>query len=134
MNNALLNAPILISDVRLKFLTALMIIVLSISIAITVLRFGVSVLQDNFVAELSTNYGSSVEFLSFYSLLNFYMVTMAYVYAPPKRAFFGKIMSLFLYLYNNNEKNSSVKFLVQCLEYLQKDSLEWDCMLLYSLI
>lgn len=92
MNNTLLNASIFISDVRLKFLTALMIIVLSISIAITVLRFGVSVLQDNFVAELSTNYGSSVEFLSFYSLLNFYMVTMAYVYAPPKRAFFGKIM------------------------------------------
>ncbi|XP_035216021.1 transmembrane protein 181-like [Stegodyphus dumicola] len=75
-------------DVRLKFLTALMIIVLSISIAITVLRFGVSVLQDNFVAELSTNYGSSAEFMSFYSLLNFYLVTMAYVYAPPKRAFF----------------------------------------------
>lgn len=75
-------------DVRLKFLTALMIIVLSISIAITVLRFGVSVLQDNFVAELSTNYGSSVEFMSFYSLLNFYLVTMAYVYAPPRRAHF----------------------------------------------
>lgn len=67
-----------------------MVIVLSISIAITVLRFGVSVLQDNFVAELSTNYGSSAEFMSFYSLLNFYLVTMAYVYAPPKRAYFGE--------------------------------------------
>lgn len=78
------------SDVRLKFLTALMIIVLSISIAVTVLRFGVSVLQDNFIAELSTNYSSSAEFMSFYSLLNFYLVTMAYVYAPPKRAYFGK--------------------------------------------
>ncbi|KAG8194655.1 hypothetical protein JTE90_003127 [Oedothorax gibbosus] len=75
-------------DVRLKFLTILMIIVLSISIAITVLRFGVSVLQDNFVAELSTNYGSSAEFMSLYSLLNFYLVTMAYVYAPPRAAYF----------------------------------------------
>lgn len=67
-----------------------MVIVLSISIAVTVLRFGVSVLQDNFIAELSTNYGSSAEFMSCYSLLNFYLVTMAYVYAPPKRAYFGK--------------------------------------------
>ncbi|GIY94540.1 transmembrane protein 181 [Caerostris extrusa] len=57
-------------------------------IAITVLRFGISVLQDNFVAELSTNYGSSAEFMSFYSLLNFYLVTMAYVYAPPRGAYF----------------------------------------------
>lgn len=74
-----------------------MIIVLSISIATTVLRFGVSVLQDNFVAELSTNYGSSAEFLSFYSLLNFYLVTMAYVYAPPKRAYFGKFNYIIIY-------------------------------------
>ncbi|KAG1671101.1 Transmembrane protein 181 [Nymphon striatum] len=75
-------------DVRLKFLTLLMLIVISISIAITVLRFGVSVLQDNFIAELSANYSNSVEFMSFYGLLNFYLYTMAYVYAPSKKAIY----------------------------------------------
>ncbi len=79
-----------ISDLRLKFTTALMLIVLAISIAIMVLRFGVSVLKDNFVAELSTHYQNSAEFLSFYGLLNFYLYTMAFVYSPSKNAVFGK--------------------------------------------
>ncbi|KAL7987646.1 hypothetical protein Chor_006565 [Crotalus horridus] len=43
-------------DLRLKFLTALTFIVLIISIVIFYLRFGAQVLQDNFVAELSTHY------------------------------------------------------------------------------
>ena len=80
---------IVLSDLRLKFTTALMLIVLSISIAIMVLRFGMSVLKDNFVAELSTHYQNSAEFLSFYGLLNFYMYTMAFVYSPSKNAVFG---------------------------------------------
>lgn len=80
----------MISDLRLKFMTALMLIVLSISIAITVLRFGVSVLKDNFVAELSSHYQNSAEFLSFYGLLNFYLYSMAFVYSPSKNAIFGK--------------------------------------------
>lgn len=67
-----------------------MIIVLSISIAVTVLRFGISVLEDNFVAELSTNYGSSAEFMSFYGLLNLYLYTMAYVYSPARNAYLGR--------------------------------------------
>lgn len=75
-------------DLRLKFLTLLMLIVLSISITITVLRFGRAALQDNFVAELSTHYENSAEFVSFYGLLNFYMYTMAFVYSPSKNAIF----------------------------------------------
>ncbi|BFZ09816.1 hypothetical protein BsWGS_12855 [Bradybaena similaris] len=75
-------------DLRLKFMTALMVIVVSISIAITVMRFGGGVLQDNFVAELSTNYENSAEFVSFYGLLNFYMYTMAFVYSPSPNAMF----------------------------------------------
>uniref|UniRef100_K7GHL0 Transmembrane protein 181 n=1 Tax=Pelodiscus sinensis TaxID=13735 RepID=K7GHL0_PELSI len=43
-------------DLRLKFLTALTFVVLVISIVILYLRFGSQVLQDNFVAELSTHY------------------------------------------------------------------------------
>ena len=79
-----------VSDLRLKFMTLLMLIVLSISITITVLRYGRAVLQDNFVAELSTHYQNSTEFVSFYGLLNIYMYTMAFVYSPSHNAVFGE--------------------------------------------
>uniref|UniRef100_A0A0E9XKX9 Wntless-like transmembrane domain-containing protein n=1 Tax=Anguilla anguilla TaxID=7936 RepID=A0A0E9XKX9_ANGAN len=52
------------------------------------LRFGAKVLQDNFVAELSTHYQNSAEFLSFYGLLNFYLHTLAFVYSPSKNALY----------------------------------------------
>ncbi|XP_053238261.1 transmembrane protein 181 isoform X1 [Podarcis raffonei] len=75
-------------DLRLKFLTALTFVVLVISIVILYLRFGAQVLQDNFVAELSTHYHNSAEFLSFYGLLNFYLYTLAFVYSPSKNALY----------------------------------------------
>lgn len=75
-------------------MTFLMLIVLSISVTITVLRFGRAALQDNFVAELSTHYGNSAEFVAFYGLLNTYMYTMAFVYSPASNAVFGKFMSI----------------------------------------
>lgn len=71
-------------------MTFLMLIVLSISIAITAMKFGAAALQDNFVAEISTNYENSIEFVSFYGLLNFYMYTMAFVYSPSKNAQYGE--------------------------------------------
>lgn len=77
-------------DMRLKFLTLLMLVVLSISLTITVLRFGVGVLEDNFVAQLSTQYNSSAQFMSFYGLLNFYIYAMAYVYSPGNQSIAGK--------------------------------------------
>ncbi|XP_042856236.1 transmembrane protein 181-like isoform X2 [Penaeus japonicus] len=73
-------------DMRLKFVTLLMLIVLCVSLTITVLRFGVGVLEDNFVAQLSTHYDSSAQFMAFYGLLNLYLYTMAYVYSPSERA------------------------------------------------
>lgn len=73
-------------NLRLKFLTLLTAFVLIISIAIIVLRFGSNVLQDNFVADISTQYDNSAEFVCFYALLNFYMYTMAFVYSPSKNA------------------------------------------------
>uniref|UniRef100_A0A1A7Z4H2 Transmembrane protein 181 n=1 Tax=Iconisemion striatum TaxID=60296 RepID=A0A1A7Z4H2_9TELE len=76
------------SDLRLKFLTALTFVVLVISIVILYLRFGAKALQDNFVAELSTHYQNSAEFLSFYGLLNFYLYTLAFVYSPSKNALY----------------------------------------------
>ncbi|KAM9234529.1 transmembrane protein 181 isoform 2-T2 [Dugong dugon] len=50
-------------DLRLKFLTALTFVVLVISIVILYLRFGAQVLQDNFVAELSTHYQNYILFI-----------------------------------------------------------------------
>uniref|UniRef100_A0A1A8QUC0 Transmembrane protein 181 n=1 Tax=Nothobranchius rachovii TaxID=451742 RepID=A0A1A8QUC0_9TELE len=76
------------SDLRLKFLTALTFVVLVISVVILYLRFGAKALQENFVAELSTHYQNSAEFLSFYGLLNFYLYTLAFVYSPSKNALY----------------------------------------------
>ncbi|CAF3810708.1 unnamed protein product [Adineta steineri] len=73
-------------DVRLKFTTVLMLCVVSISILITTLRFGSGIIGENFVPELASRYKNSVEFISFYSLINFYLYTMAYVYSPAKNA------------------------------------------------
>ncbi|CAF4140380.1 unnamed protein product, partial [Rotaria sp. Silwood2] len=73
-------------DVRLKFTTVLMICVILISMIIIVLRFGSSIIKENFVPELTTCYNNSMEFLLFYSLINIYLYTMAYVYSPAKNA------------------------------------------------
>ncbi|XP_055551518.1 transmembrane protein 181 [Wyeomyia smithii] len=69
-------------DMRLKFLTLLMLFVLLITLAVTMCRFGFGILEDNFVAQLNTTYKSSAQFMGFYGLLNFYLYTMAYVYSP----------------------------------------------------
>ncbi|XP_010902940.1 transmembrane protein 181 isoform X2 [Esox lucius] len=76
------------TDLRLKFLTTLTFVVLIISMVILYLRFGSKALQDNFVAELSTHYQNSAEFLSFYGLLNFYLYTLAFVYSPSRNALY----------------------------------------------
>lgn len=80
------NAPY--TDLRLKFLTALTLLVLVISVVILYLRFGSKALQDNFVSDLSTHYQNSAEFLSFYGLLNFYLYTLAFVYSPSRSALY----------------------------------------------
>lgn len=72
-------------DMRLKFLSLLMLFVMSITVTVTMGRFGFGVLEDNFVANLSTTYKSSAEFMCFYGLLNFYLFTMAYVYSPDEQ-------------------------------------------------
>lgn len=77
-------------DMRLRFLTLLMLCVLAISLAVTMCRFGFGILEDNFVARLNTTYKSSAQFMCFYGLLNFYLYTMAYVYSPNGRPLHGK--------------------------------------------
>lgn len=98
-------------DIRIKFLTALMVIVLTISLVITTLRFGTSVLQDNFVADLETHYQNSAEFLMFYGLLNFYLYCMAFVYSPSKNALYEshfKDQSTFSMLNESEEEEDTL--------------------------
>lgn len=59
-----------------------MLAVIIIGGIITAYKFGVDVLEDNFVAQLETKYSNSGQFMSFYGLLNLYVYTMAYVYSP----------------------------------------------------
>lgn len=81
---------------RLKFMTLLVLFVLSISVSINSMRFGVDVLQEFYIAQLSTSFRNSVEFMAFYGLLNFYIFTMAYVYSPTNTAVLGKGKDLVL--------------------------------------
>lgn len=81
-------------DMRLKFLTLLMLFVVSITIVLAMNRFGFGVLEDNFVASLNTTYKSSAQFMCFYGLLNFYLFTMAYVYSPSGRVHGKKIKNI----------------------------------------
>ena len=78
-------------DLRLKFMTGLMLLVLVGSGVITVMRFGLNPLwAHHFVPELSAHYQTSAMFAVFYGLLNFYVFTMAYVYSPSRNAVFGE--------------------------------------------
>lgn len=70
-------------DMRLKFLSLLMLFVMIVSISTILSRFGgIGIIEDNFVGQLSTAYKSSAHFMCFYGMINFYVITMAYVYSP----------------------------------------------------
>lgn len=68
-----------------------MLCVVSMLSLITVLRFSSSMIDENFVPELAARYKNSVEFLSVYGIVNLYLFTMAYVYAPAKNAAFDSL-------------------------------------------
>lgn len=70
-------------DMRLKFLSLLMIFVMLVTVWTTLSRFGgIGIVEDNFVGQLSTTYKSSAHFMCFYGMINFYIITMSYVYSP----------------------------------------------------
>jgi len=75
---------------RLRFAAVYMVVIFSVSLAILILRFGTQILDESFVSEISTRYGSAAEFLSLYGLMNFSLYAMAYVYSPSKNALSGK--------------------------------------------
>eukprot|EP00112_Aurelia_sp_Birch-Aquarium-sp1_P026066 Seg900.9 transcript_id=Seg900.9/GoldUCD/mRNA.D3Y31 product="putative ribonuclease P protein subunit 3" protein_id=Seg900.9/GoldUCD/D3Y31 len=93
-------------DVRVKFLTGLMLSVVAISLTAVGLRFGTAIVQDNFIAEITTQYKNSAEFLCFYGLFNFYLYTMAFVYSPSKSAVkdaLNRDSTSFTMLYDSDE-------------------------------
>lgn len=96
-------------DMRLKFLTLLMMFVMAMSLTVTSYRFGFGILEDNFVAKLTTTYKSSAQFMCFYGLLNFYLYTMAYVYSPNGRPVHGNYQN-FIIKFDTSKKLSSILF------------------------
>ncbi|KAL1491469.1 hypothetical protein ABEB36_012065 [Hypothenemus hampei] len=69
-------------SLRLKFLTLLMLIVLTIGAIISLYNFGLDILVDSLATDIDTKYTSSSQFMCFYGLLNLYVYVMAYVYSP----------------------------------------------------
>lgn len=69
-------------DMRLKFLSLLMVFVMLVTLISTLSRFGgIGIVEDNFVGQLATSYKSSAHFMCFYGMINFYVITMSYVYS-----------------------------------------------------
>jgi len=95
-------AMTVLADLRLKFMTVLMLIVLAVSVTITVMRFGLNPLWvDHFVPELSAHYQTSAMFAAFYGLLNYYVFTMAFVYSPSRNAVFGQFLVMVVIISNS---------------------------------
>ena len=69
-------------DSRLKFHSASLTVVLTLTLTILASRYGKGILEDNFVARLYTSYDSEGQFLAFYTVLNCYVYVLAYVYSP----------------------------------------------------
>eukprot|EP00117_Sycon_ciliatum_P004242 scpid67821/ scgid8704/ Transmembrane protein 181 len=69
-------------DIRLKFFTSLMAIVVITSCTIMFVRFGTETLQPNFMSSYSPNIRNTAEFLVLIGVFNYYIYTMAYVYSP----------------------------------------------------
>lgn len=77
-------------DLRLRFLTLLAGVVAGVCSLVTSRQFGAGVLEDSFASRLSTYYRTSAQFMALYGLLNFYLYTMAYVYAPALQQVYGQ--------------------------------------------
>lgn len=107
------------ADLRLRFLTLLAAVVAGVCSLVTARQFGAGVLEDSFASRLSTYYRTSAQFMALYGLLNFYLYTMAYVYAPALQQVYGQrecisektiiiphnLQYILHFIYSNNLKN-----------------------------
>lgn len=85
-----LKSNLRFADLRLRFLTLLAAVVAGVCSLVTARKFGAGVLEDSFASRLSTYYRTSAQFMALYGLLNFYLYTMAYVYAPALQQVYGQ--------------------------------------------
>ncbi|XP_029042905.1 transmembrane protein 181 [Osmia bicornis bicornis] len=81
-------------DLRLRFLTLLASVVSLVCGCVTARQFGAGIFEDSFASRLTTYYRSSAQFMALYGLLNFYLYTMAYVYAPAQQQVYGQHSSI----------------------------------------
>lgn len=81
-------------DLRLRFLTLLAAVVSFVCGCVTARQFGAGIFEDSFASRLTTYYRSSAQFMALYGLLNFYLYTMAYVYAPASQQVYGQHSSI----------------------------------------
>lgn len=66
------------------------------SLLAVAIRFGNAFLEDVLVMEITLRWNNSAEFLSFYSLFNCYLFTLAFVYSPSKTAMWVCDWTLFV--------------------------------------
>ncbi|XP_063724710.1 transmembrane protein 181-like isoform X2 [Symsagittifera roscoffensis] len=75
-------------DVRLKFLTILTFIIIIACCSLLFIRYGLRMTDgEAFGGGIMSRYSNAAEFLSLYSILNFYVYTLAFVYSPAKNAY-----------------------------------------------
>ncbi len=71
-------------DARLKFHCASLFLTLLLALAITTERYGRGLLEDNLIARIYTSYQSEYHFLAFYTVMNCYILALAYMYTPTR--------------------------------------------------
>lgn len=72
-------------------------VVIGVCALVTARKFGAGVFEDSFASRLSTYYHTSAQFMALYGLLNFYLYTMAYVYAPALQQVYGQRKLIFFH-------------------------------------
>jgi len=82
-------------DVRIKFSIALMLVVVTALVAIGLSRYRAEPFRQSLFENFTKNYHSSVEFCAIFSVFNFYMYTLAFVYSPAKNAAIGRPCKIF---------------------------------------
>ena len=77
-------------DIRIKFTTILIAVIITTLSMIAVLRVKSEPFRQSLFENFTKNYRNTVEFCAIFSLLNIYVYTLAYAYSPAKNAQAGK--------------------------------------------
>ncbi|CAF0711290.1 unnamed protein product [Brachionus calyciflorus] len=72
--------------IRIKFATLMMLIVMTSLIIIAILRIKADSFKQSLFENFTKNYRNTVEFCALFSMMNFYIFTLAFVYSPAKNA------------------------------------------------